>query len=217
MATWMTHLRIADHILDRIGGLCAAEFLAGNIGPDCGEPNRDWSAFSPPREVSHWYGEGGATREEEFYDTYVAPRAEDGGRFSFYLGYYVHLLADIDWGRWVYYPKKELFAAEFDTKDSLVRAFKRDWYDIDHMFLHKNPGFRAFGIFSGITGFENIYLDYYSWDALQKQIDYISGFYRNHEGSLEHEYPYLNKAEMDAFVADAIADIGGTLRGKGIQ
>ena len=47
MASWMIHLRIADKLLDRIPGLSPIEFIMGNMAPDSGVPNADWSAFSP--------------------------------------------------------------------------------------------------------------------------------------------------------------------------
>ena len=46
MATWMTHLRIADNLLDRIPDLSPIEFIMGNLAPDSGVPNPDGS-FSP--------------------------------------------------------------------------------------------------------------------------------------------------------------------------
>ena len=54
MASWMVHLRIADKLLDRIPGLSPVEFIVGNIAPDSGVPNGDWSAFHPSTRVSHF-------------------------------------------------------------------------------------------------------------------------------------------------------------------
>jgi hypothetical protein len=34
MATWITHLRIAENLIERIPGLAAAPFPVGNIAPD---------------------------------------------------------------------------------------------------------------------------------------------------------------------------------------
>ena len=35
MATWVTHLMIADYVLERVPDLCRHEFCVGNIAPDC--------------------------------------------------------------------------------------------------------------------------------------------------------------------------------------
>ena len=54
MASWMVHLRIADRLLDRISGLSPVEFIMGNIAPDSGIPNEDWTAFKPSTKISHF-------------------------------------------------------------------------------------------------------------------------------------------------------------------
>ena len=54
MASWMVHLRIADEILKRMEGLDETAFVIGNIAPDSGVPNEDWSKYFPPKNVSHF-------------------------------------------------------------------------------------------------------------------------------------------------------------------
>ena len=53
MASWMVHLRIADKLLDKIPNLSPVEFIVGNIAPDSGVPNEDWSRFPPDTKTSH--------------------------------------------------------------------------------------------------------------------------------------------------------------------
>lgn len=45
MASWMIHLRIADKLLDKLTNITTTEFIMGNIAPDSGVPNEDWSVF----------------------------------------------------------------------------------------------------------------------------------------------------------------------------
>ena len=47
MATWIAHMRIAEHFMKKDAALDNALFLVGNIGPDCGVPNEDWSVLRP--------------------------------------------------------------------------------------------------------------------------------------------------------------------------
>ena len=59
MASWMIHLRIADKLLDRLANIEITEFIMGNIAPDSGVPNEDWSVFTPSgdytnQEFSFW-------------------------------------------------------------------------------------------------------------------------------------------------------------------
>ena len=45
MASWMIHLRVADLLMDKIPGLDEIAFVMGNIAPDSGVPNADWTAY----------------------------------------------------------------------------------------------------------------------------------------------------------------------------
>ncbi|MCL2671335.1 MAG: zinc dependent phospholipase C family protein [Clostridiales bacterium] len=208
MASWMAHLRIADQLLDGLGALPRAHFVVGNIAPDSGEPNADWSAFSPPTELSHWTLPG-APRDsgaERFREKHLAA-AMPPDAFAFCLGYYAHLLTDYIWRRDVYLPQAARYAEEFARDADFIWEIKRDWYDLDHLYYRKHPDFRAFAIFAGVGAFPNIYLDYFSETAFEKRIAYIADFYRGFDGDLDRVYPYFTKAEMDAFVDRAVAEI----------
>jgi len=46
MATWIAHLRIAENILNKGYNFEPKAFVVGNIGPDSGVPNEDWSSWA---------------------------------------------------------------------------------------------------------------------------------------------------------------------------
>ncbi len=71
MASWMVHLRIADMLLDRVKDLDEAFFVVGNIAPDSGAPNENWSAFTPSGDVSHIKPKGTDKRNIDI-DRYVS-------------------------------------------------------------------------------------------------------------------------------------------------
>ena len=241
MASWMVHFRIADGLLDYLD-IDPEPFIVGNIGPDCGEPNEDRSAFKPPAEVSHWT-ENGLKMDinsrgfyKEYIENYIYNDIEnsnnrientiaigrynymncDKDKLSFYLGYYIHLVTDIMWAKKIHIPTKEKYWKEFDEDKDFIWEVKKDWYDLDHMFLMNNPEFRAFRIFDKIRSFPNIYLDYYSKSAIEKQIRNISDFYNNHNGSTNREYPYLKKEEADRFVDEVIISLFKELKEKNL-
>ena len=76
MATWVTHLIIADAVLKQFPGLERRGFCVGNIAPDCNVENADWTAFTPSRAVTHWMqGERkNAADCDVFYKEYIAKR-----------------------------------------------------------------------------------------------------------------------------------------------
>lgn len=200
MATWGAHIRIAEAILNIDNSLDEKHFLVGNVGPDCGEPNEDWSEFFPPKSVSHWINEDNLIEAEKFYEKYLNEKIEDNKLYSFLLGYYVHLLTDIEWSKMV--DEKKKIDAEYkklETDKKFIWTIKKDWYDLDHLYFKKNPNSIFHRIFKNIESFPD-YLDYYPAGAIERQLKYISGFYTKYNGSPEREYIYLTEKEMNDFV-----------------
>ncbi len=99
MATWITHLIIADLVLAQLPSLDRRGFCVGSIAPDCNVENEDWTAFTPSREVTHWM-QGPRKRASDcdaFCEAYILGRKDQnpsGEAYAFLLGYYAHLLTD---------------------------------------------------------------------------------------------------------------------------
>lgn len=99
MATWVTHLMIADSVMKCFPELHRRGFCVGNIAPDCNVENEDWTVFTPSREVTHWMqGERKQISDcDAFYNQYIYNRKnclQSAEEYSFFLGYYGHLLTD---------------------------------------------------------------------------------------------------------------------------
>lgn len=99
MANWVTHLILADRLLDRFPDLHRRGFCVGNIAPDCNIENADFTAFTPPREVTHWMcGEKKQLSDcEGFVQAQILPcdkKCFSDERYAFLLGYYAHLVTD---------------------------------------------------------------------------------------------------------------------------
>ena len=99
MASWVTHLIIADEILKRIPTLDRRGFCVGSIAPDCNVENEDWTEFIPPKSVTHWMA-GPRKRlsdADRFYEECIEKRRDEigaGEECAFLLGYYAHLITD---------------------------------------------------------------------------------------------------------------------------
>lgn len=218
MASWMVHLRIADKLLDRIPDLCPVEFIVGNIAPDSGVPNEDWSAFTPNTTISHFKTDGKNTDPSAFAGKYFTSEKQasyNARQYAFYLGYLTHLITDVLWIRDIYAPSQvkfaELRAAE---GDNFIWKLKEDWYDLDFKYLRDHPGFRAFRAYLGAVGFVNEFMEEFSADAFDNRRAYITGWYLEGKDNLDREYPYLTEAEMDGFVRQATAEILDILHTK---
>ena len=218
MASWMVHLRIADKILDTIPNLSPIEFIVGNIAPDSGVPNEDWSAFSPPYAVSHFKTGNEKAGPEAFAEKYFTEELRAGYddiQYSFYLGYLTHLLTDRLWSEEIARPSfRRFIGGEPPYRGPMVSEIKDDWYDLDYKYLRDHPGFRAFRVYLGAVGFRNVFLEEFSPDAIDNRRQYITDFYLQGKENLDREYPYLTEAEMDRFVEGAVLKICNILHGN---
>lgn len=211
MASWMVHLRIADKLLDNVPDLSPVEFIVGNVAPDSGVPNEDWSVFTPSTQVSHFKTDSSKANPDAFARKYFTPALQagySGQQYGFYLGYLVHLITDVLWVRDIYDPSKLRFAEERDKDpDNFIWKLKADWYDLDFKFLRDHPGFRAFRVYLGAVGFVNEFMEEFSPDAFDNRRQYITSFYLENNDHLDRDYPYLTEPEMDAFTDNAVKEI----------
>ena len=208
MASWMVHFRITDLILEQLPELEPVAFVFGNIAPDSGVPNEDWSVFTPSKNISHFWvtGDDGETdiSLESYLSSYL--REEQLARYtsvekSFYLGYLSHLLSDIEWGERIWRPCKKKYHTWYEENaNEFIWTIKKDWYDLDFLYLRKYPDFRAFCIYEKKIDFQNKFMDFFAADAFENRRAYINDFYRAGREGLEREYVYLTEQAMDSFV-----------------
>ncbi|MBP8969099.1 MAG: zinc dependent phospholipase C family protein [Lachnospiraceae bacterium] len=208
MASWMVHLRIADELLKHIDNIDETAFVMGNIAPDSGVPSEDWKEYYPPKTVSHF-----KTRsDDETYfdiDAYCSKYFNEDlikgyslKEYSFFLGYYVHLLTDVRWTETVYADLLKNHPKECaEDKYKLIWSAKADWYDLDFLYLEQNPGFKAFSIYENAVCYDNVFMDLFSRDAFENRRQYICGFYHSdNHGDLHREYHYLTPEQAEDFV-----------------
>ncbi len=210
MASWMVHLRVADALLRYMTNIDTTAFVVGNMAPDSGVPNDDWSEFRPPAAATHFKTRtdtGSIIDTDAFCDRYFNSDVMTGygqREYSFFLGYYVHLLTDVRWVQTILASLREEHPEEYaEDRRGLIRTAKEDWYDLDFLYLERNPGFGAFSAYENAAGFENTFMEMFDRDAFDNRRRYICGFYRGDEhGEIHREYRYLSPERADAFVGD---------------
>ena len=209
MATWVAHMRIAERLLNKFSYLDSKSFLVGNIGPDCGVPNSDWSEFNPSKNVSHWHDTENKINAEDFKSKYLKESSiYNICELSFYLGYYCHLLSDIEWNKFFRGKKQEpIYKDNLERDPKFIWTIKEDWYGLDHLYLRENRDCIFFKEFININEFPNKYFDFYPKEAFERQIKYISEFYLTFNENLDRPFVYLTKEEMDGFVDSAVREI----------
>lgn len=202
MATWITHLRIAENFIKEglVPDNYITEFIEGSVAPDCGYGQKDsFSGFNPPPSVTHFSPDGTKVfcDYKGFYDAYLNNRTRDAA-YYFYLGYYIHLICDALWSTVIFLPA----TLKYKTKsDEFVNTLKKDWYDIDFKYLKENPDFTPYKVLCGVDTIPQ-YLPYYDENQLTVQIKCIADYYKDStEHATDRVYTYLTPDEITEFVA----------------
>lgn len=215
MASWMIHLRVAQGIYEKLSLEHKTEFVMGNIAPDSGVPTADGTGFVPDAEVSHFRAVDENGIKDVHDDLFVAryfikERRENYNEreYAFYLGYWAHLLTDKLWASKIVYGAKEKYFDLFEQDNTdFWKKIKRDWYDLDFLYLKKHPKFEAFWIYEGIKEFKNSYLDFFAEDAFVQRKRFIMKFYHEGVEQVEERETYISPEELDAFVEYAVEKI----------
>ena len=220
MASWMIHLRVAQELLEKTNLECVTEFIMGNIAPDSGVPSEDGTNYIPSNTVSHYnqVDENGikGVHEERFIASFLTEEQRKKytkEQYTFYFGYLTHLLTDKLWAREIVYSAKAQMEDLFQNNNAeFWRFVKHDWYDLDFLYLRKNPDFKAFQIYENTTEFKNTYLEFFAEDAFEKRRGFITGFYHDGVEKVEEREMYISAEQLDAFVSDAVDEIIETCR-----
>lgn len=217
MSTWVGHFRIAERLLETLpdaAELDATTFILANVAPDSGRPNHDWTAFDPPKRVTHFLQPGedeGRIPDLWFYREHVQP-SRGHADYSFLLAYFTHLMADNLWMHMVGDPTKRQFAGEFaaDRSGTWDRV-KDDWYGLDHKFLRDYPD----SVFARVVvpgAHPPSPLSFLPGGALAERLDGLREFYREPAGFvLDRAYPYLSEARMTHVVEQSSRLIRDTI------
>ncbi|MGF2616396.1 zinc dependent phospholipase C family protein [Rossellomorea vietnamensis] len=202
MATWVTHFRITDELLKKNLPVSKVEFLVGNIGPDCGLIGEDGKP-TPPKEITHSHFDGRIS-SDFFYEKHFTDEFEHfSKRFSYLLGYYIHLVTDEKWLELLADKKKERVYQEILNSPDYARTVKRDWYGLDFRYLQNHKDNIFWTDFQYITDFPE-YLDFFPKGQTIKQISNITEFYQTSTISEDHEFIYLTKVEVDKFIDETV-------------
>ncbi|NQD64366.1 zinc dependent phospholipase C family protein [Bacillus haikouensis] len=216
MATWVTHFRIAEELLKTDIPVSPIEFLVGNIGPDCGLIGED-GVPQPPKEITHFEVEGRISADS-FYKQYLRDDKVTLSReFSYYLGYYIHLVTDEKWIKLLDRKKKEKVYQDILNSPEYAGLVKKDWYGLDFLYLKHHKDNIFWSEFQHITAFPE-YLSFFKNGQTFEQIQNIKSFYQTSSISEDHEFIYLKADEVNDFVRKTLQEVKEGLNEKrGLQ
>ncbi len=226
MATWVTHLMIADGVWKRFPGLDRRGFCVGNIAPDCNVENEDWTVFTPSREVTHWMrGERKQAADcDAFYEAYIRKRRAEitsDAQYAFLLGYYAHLITDAAFqamtrseervkAAWRRVQADAALRRESagmaETWDSLKKLIPkqermREIHAMEAEYLRDHPDSGYLTEILPLKEFPD-YIDYLPHGSIVRKIG-VMGYLPKRDESVK-KFIAISKAEYAAFVSDTI-------------
>ena len=218
MATWGAHFRIAENILKEYPNLNRCFFAIGNIAPDSGIPDENWTSFRPPKDVSH-FTVSRANFLEIKLDKFILNDIEFFSKYlkdidlsslksdqSFLLGYFTHLLTDNLWNYHIMKPLKEKHLKELQKNPNFIWKVKRDWYDLDKIYITEKKDSLFWTDFLEAEYNEDM-LDFLPIEGVQHQLEFIKKFYQisteEYMRIRKKKFVYLKKKEMDSFIQNS--------------
>lgn len=234
MATWVTHLMVADKVLEEMPELDRRGFCVGNIAPDCNVENEDWTSYTPPREVTHWMrGERKSLADcDAFCNTYILERKGQicsREQYAFLLGYYAHLLTDAAFQAMIRNEKRVRdlwtriksdaclaekahgYPEDFDTVKAIIPKEERlrEINAVEAEYLREHPDSGYFTEILPLKEFPD-YIDYLPPGCIVRKIG-VMGYMP--EGQEDGYTPVvISREEYRAFVEDTTALVIGKFR-----
>lgn len=209
MASWLTHLRIAERIKQKVEGIDFPYFVIGSIAPDSGVPDESQRNYTPSKELTHWKYEKDDSisdfDETAFYNSYLVPEKlmtrSDSTR-SFLWGYYFHLIADKLWLEDYFRPFQERYESETeDPEKDFVDFIREEMFYLDFQYIEENGQ----ELVEQLKSFDGNINAFYEFDTeyIFECKDRIADFYSAEPLQLDRECKYLSPQLIEEFVTKA--------------
>ncbi len=220
MANWITHTIVADILFERYSNLDERAFCIGNVAPDCNMPRG--KDFIPSREITHFMDGDDklSARYDLFFEKYISGRSfSSNEEYSFLLGYYAHLITDVEYMRFCRDEKQlsrmfsrirknskmaEMIAGGEENFMTLRNAFgkTRIFFDIISMeneYLKTNPDCSYNRILRNIDFFPN-YLDIFTENHYAEKISMMLAEYDRTSDIAENGFLFFTKEEYEGYL-----------------
>ena len=209
MASWLTHLRVAEMIKQKVSEIDFPYLIIGSIAPDSGVPDENERNYTPSKEVTHrsFQKDGSVAGMDEtmFFNNYLVPEKimtrSDSTR-SFLWGYYFHLITDKLWLEEYFRPFQKSYESEFENPDKdFVEFIREEMFSLDFMYLKENSS----ELVDQLKSFDGIINFFYEFDSdfIYACKNRIVDFYCAEPLQLDREYKYLSPQIIEDFIAKA--------------
>lgn len=209
MASWLTHLRVAEKIRQKVPEIDFPYLIIGSIAPDSGVPDESQTNYTPSKEVTHYkYQLNGSISDMDataFYENYLIPEKimtrSDSTR-SFLWGYYFHLITDKLWLEECFRPFQKSYESEFQNPDKdFVSFIREEMFSLDFEYI-KEESTTLINELKDFDGNINFFYEFDS-DYIYECKNHIAEFYSTKPLTLDREYKYLSPQIIEEFISKA--------------
>ncbi|HYF84177.1 MAG TPA: hypothetical protein VEB00_14240 [Clostridia bacterium] len=209
MASWLTHLRVAEMIKQKVSEIDFPYLIIGSIAPDSGVPDESQRNYTPSKDITHYrYQKDGSVADMDealFFGNYLVPEKimtrSDSTR-SFLWGYYFHLITDKLWLEECFKPFQKSYESEVENPDkNFVDFIREEMHSLDFEYLREN-GSKLVEQLKSFDGIVNFFFEFDS-DYIYSCKNRIVDFYCGEPLHLDREYKYLSPQIIEDFIAKA--------------
>jgi hypothetical protein len=206
VSTWLTHLRIAEKLKEKIHDVDLLYLMIGSIAPDSGVPNESDRIYTPTNEITHCIIQTGENESDmditSFFNKYMLPEKiflkSDKTR-SFFWGYYFHLLTDKIWMDEYFKPFSKKYEEELENpKVDFIEYIGQEMDALDFVYLKSN-GYEVLERFKGAETDLGFFIEF-DPKCIYNCKKRIEKHYSGEAFLLKREFRYLNMNVMDEFV-----------------
>ncbi len=218
MALWRTHIKVAELIIERDKSLEGIDFLVGAIAPDCNHENEDFTSFVPPKEATHFMdGKTKYTTNLERYAEKHLHSFKTKEEKNFYLGYLCHLVADLEFQKFIRDEKRVAniykriesrgLIGEFANLprdfDSVKKIFgkKRLMSELEHL-ERKSVNDYYWSQITNITSYQNP-MEIFENNSIERKVPIMTVFFGKEVDDLilfsEEEYSFFLEKAVDTY------------------
>lgn len=208
MATWLTHLRIAQKIKERIPGISLPYLMIGSIAPDSGLPDGNAKNYNPPKEITHFKTKLSEDQSkidlDAFFNKYLSPSKfitrSDNTR-SFLWGYYFHLIADSIWINKYMLPYEKAYNEEPHPGKDFADFMREEIYALDFQYFQQN-GTDLLDKFKNIKVDVNFFNEFES-SYIQDSQNRIIEYYQKQKYILDRDFRFYSSEKIEEFIDEA--------------
>lgn len=179
MASYLTHMRVAEEVLKNFPNIDYRDFLVGNLSPDSGIVEN--GKYNPPSDVTHFKDQRRVIEYQRFIEKYLNDISSNNN-CAFLLGYLSHLMTDyyfaLEWKK----TYENIHGPWSDMKKDIKDLIHNERFHWDFVYLETGT-FELYKVFNSMETFDYT-MPFFDEKLIENKMRSIQRFYKEN-GTME--------------------------------